>query len=429
MNKYDFQLDLYSKNSPSIIVRFIEGGSRVLEFGPATGRLTKYLKEDKNCVVDIVEINEEDGLNAKKHANISFIGEHEGDIEKYVWFNSIQGILYDYIIFADVLEHLKNPDLVLKKCNKILKDNGSILISVPNTAHNSIIINLINDEFRYTNVGLLDNTHLRFFTYKSLKRLINQAGYETVNEKYVYSRVGENEIDCSYSDLDKNIAKFIRLREKGNIYQYVFEIKKAEFFLTANSDKIISLDENSGYEFRAYYKSRNNDYSEKHTFSKLYNPSNIINTIKIPIDSITQEVRIDPLACNCIISVDDLFFLDGNERVSLDYNHNGIEISDKLYIFNHDDPQILINIDDLKIEYILIDFQVIDYDNDNISFYNELIMKKMENIEEQSKCIQQLIQEKDAIIQEKDAIIQEKDAIIQKYNNFKIFKIVNKLKG
>ena len=125
MGDYDFRLDLNTRNTMSLINRWIDRETVVLEFGPANGRLTKYLKEEKSCAVTIVEIDAESGREASAFAEQSFIGKKEGNIENYCWMKTSRK--YDYIIFADVLEHLSNPKDVLKNCCSVLKEQGKIL--------------------------------------------------------------------------------------------------------------------------------------------------------------------------------------------------------------------------------------------------------------------------------------------------------------
>ncbi|EFM39204.1 methyltransferase domain protein [[Eubacterium] yurii subsp. margaretiae ATCC 43715] len=165
--KYDEKLDLYSWNSQTIIIEKIKPNSSVLEFGCANGRLTKHLNKEMGCKVTIVEIDEGSGKEASKYAKECFLGNERGNIEKYYWSEINEK--FDYIVFADVLEHLYSPDKVLEQCKKVLKEDGLILISIPNVANYSIINQLLKGEFNYTEVGLLDNTHLRFFTKKPLK--------------------------------------------------------------------------------------------------------------------------------------------------------------------------------------------------------------------------------------------------------------------
>ena len=138
MGKYNFNFDIYEEDTLSWIAAEIGEKSNVLEFGAANGRLTKYLSQRKECIVDIVEIDEESGGEAAEYARKALLGNIEGDIEQYKWLELDEQ--YDYVIFADVLEHLVNPQEVLKRCKSIIKDDGKILVSVPNISHNSIII-------------------------------------------------------------------------------------------------------------------------------------------------------------------------------------------------------------------------------------------------------------------------------------------------
>lgn len=122
----------------------------------------KNFKRKKNCVIDCVEINEADAKIAEEYCTKMLVG----DVE-LIDFAILQTWgTYDYIIFADVLEHLKNPELVLEKCKILLKENGEILSSIPNVAHASIVLNLLDGKFQYQKIGLLDNTHLKLYTKK-----------------------------------------------------------------------------------------------------------------------------------------------------------------------------------------------------------------------------------------------------------------------
>ncbi len=165
MSKYNFDFDPTAESSLTKIIERMKPDSTVLEFGPANGRLTKYMNEQMNCQVTIVELDEEAGNEASKFAIESFVGEDIGNIENYKWTKLINQ-KFDYILFADVLEHLYNPKKVLENAKEFLKDTGAILISVPNIAHHSVIIDLINDKFEYREIGLLDNTHINHATSK-----------------------------------------------------------------------------------------------------------------------------------------------------------------------------------------------------------------------------------------------------------------------
>lgn len=172
-----YLIEKQSENALAVINRFIKPNSQILEFGPSSGFFTRYLKEERNAVVDIVEIDEACAKQASEFARDC----HIGDIEQYLWKNTFAGRQYDFILFADVLEHLRDPWSVLKEAGQFLKADGLIIISVPNIAHVQIIASLYNNDFSYSSAGILDKSHLRFFTELTVRQMVEEAGLQ-VNE-------------------------------------------------------------------------------------------------------------------------------------------------------------------------------------------------------------------------------------------------------
>ena len=215
--KYDFDLELVNNNSLLLILQQIKKGSVVLEFGPANGRLTKYLKNELHCEVYLAELDEEAGREALQYGKDLVVG----DVENYEWFEKYHEIRFDYILFADILEHLREPKDVLAKSKLLLKQNGSILLSVPNMAHNSVLINLMKNELTYTSVGLLDNTHIHFFTYHSLEQMIKDCDLYPCKKMGTYCEVGKNEIINSIYDVPGISPEYWYSRKYGEVYQFV----------------------------------------------------------------------------------------------------------------------------------------------------------------------------------------------------------------
>ncbi|MBU3127142.1 rhamnan synthesis F family protein [Clostridium tagluense] len=407
MSKYDFELDLDSENSLSNIINMIKPKSKVLEFGPANGRMTKYLSRNMNCEIDIVEMDESAGIEASQYSNKSFVGEDLGDIEKYKWLEELKNEQYDYIVFADVLEHLRFPQKILKACKKILKDKGSIIISAPNIAHNSVIIDLINDEFKYNEVGLLDNTHISFFSYKSLVRMIEESGYKTVIERATYCGVGENEINNNYNCVSKEFSKALRKRDKGNLYQFVFEVKKKEHVMICSPLKEVNLGLNSEYEFKCYVKEGSADnYSEVKKISKFINPSNNIIKLELEFNKFKeiQGLRIDPIEENCVIDIKKIYTIVDEKKVDVNVLYtSGINLFGSTYMFSASDPQIYVDVKGMNIKTLYYEYIFIDYDSNNINKYEELLKN--------------IIEHKNLNIKEKENIISEKEQSIEDNRN------------
>jgi 2-polyprenyl-3-methyl-5-hydroxy-6-metoxy-1,4-benzoquinol methylase len=85
---------------------------------------------------------------------------------------------FDCIMFADVLEHLVDPWRMLRRAKNLLRRDGVIVASIPNVQHSRVLFNLILGRWEYEQYGIMDSTHLRFFTRKSIKTLFTSTGYE-----------------------------------------------------------------------------------------------------------------------------------------------------------------------------------------------------------------------------------------------------------
>jgi len=142
----------------------------VLDCGCGTGALGHALTKRQCCIVDGIELNKEAAHTAEQNLN-------------RVWQDNLNRFdpvflsrKYDAIIFADILEHLISPWHTLAKFTAALSDNGTMIASIPNIAHPWIISQLQKGLFRYEAAGLLDQTHLRFFTKTTIGQLFYSAG-------------------------------------------------------------------------------------------------------------------------------------------------------------------------------------------------------------------------------------------------------------
>jgi glycosyltransferase involved in cell wall biosynthesis len=144
----------------------------VLEVGTATGYLTSEMAK-LGCRVTGIEQDPQMAEIARKHCGDLFVGDLEQmDLSRLG--------NYDAIVFGDVLEHLRSPLDALKKMMSFLKPGGQILISLPNVANMWVRLNLLMGRFEYQRVGILDESHLRFFTLKSAKQMVDDAGLDVI---------------------------------------------------------------------------------------------------------------------------------------------------------------------------------------------------------------------------------------------------------
>ena len=150
----------------------IDGGETVLDVGCATGYLSVELKK-KDCKVIGLEVDPEMAEEARLYCEEVILGNAENIELPYKEY-------FDVILYADVLEHLRNPLEVLIRFKRYLKKNGYIVVSIPNVANWWIRFSLLFGKFNPSSKGcaILDPGHLRFFTLKTIREMLEKAGFK-----------------------------------------------------------------------------------------------------------------------------------------------------------------------------------------------------------------------------------------------------------
>lgn len=194
------------------IKRNLDEEFNILEVGCGTGSTLLQIKNIyKNANIYGIEICEDPGNIAKCLLNTTI-----GNIETLSL--DYENSYFDYIIFGDVIEHLIDPWSVLVKMKKYLKPDGAILASIPNIMHVSIIKSLILGRFHYEDAGILDKTHLRFFTLAEINEMFNTSEYEVKS-------ISANVIGLSTEDtnLINTLCSMSNesLRQQYMSYQYI----------------------------------------------------------------------------------------------------------------------------------------------------------------------------------------------------------------
>lgn len=144
---------------------------RALDIGCAEGLLGEALLREGFREVWGVEPIEKEARQAEGRLSHVVCGRFPQATDDYG-----DGGLFDCIVFADSLEHMEDPWRALVTARRLLAANGSVILSVPNVSHLSVILRLIRGRWTYRDAGLLDRTHLRFFTPLSLRSALADAG-------------------------------------------------------------------------------------------------------------------------------------------------------------------------------------------------------------------------------------------------------------
>lgn len=171
--RYDGERPLDPDEVPGIVARMIPRGSRVLDVGCGTGLLAKNLSDA--CGAEFIGI-EPDPIRASRAAQRG-LQIHSG-VLSHELVAEIGPV--DIVLFADVLEHLPSPQEPLLISLAALKPGGSVIVSVPNVVHWSVRMDILRGRFRYADCGIMDATHLRWFTLPSISGLLESAGLRVI---------------------------------------------------------------------------------------------------------------------------------------------------------------------------------------------------------------------------------------------------------
>lgn len=205
------------RSSLSVLVDIVSANSRVLDLGTGSGALGHYLRLHKTCIVDGVTYNAAEAAHASPHYRRIEVA----DLDSVTLTDLFPTERYDFIICADVLEHLKQPEHVLAECQKLLQPNGQLLISIPNAGYAGLIAELLEGEFKYRDEGLLDRTHLRFFTRRSLQRFLDQHGWHINAIETIDRSLPTSEFTTAFDSLPPAVARHLLAIPDALSYQFI----------------------------------------------------------------------------------------------------------------------------------------------------------------------------------------------------------------
>ena len=242
-------------DSKSILFRYVSPNSTVLDVGCACGDLGIALHQYKNCTMHGLEYNPESVNIAQETGSYKQVFQvdlnalSENQYPEYVR-------KFDWIIFGDVLEHVYDPQDAIRKILGYLKPKGRLLISLPNLAHASIKAGLLLDEFIYTDVGLLDTTHIRFFTHKTIPTFLAKSLLKLEDYEFTAANMRGFQPDDPYNYLSAPVKHTIFHDPHSFVCQYVMKLQYApeeSFESCLNANKALqTIDENRNLLLRAY---------------------------------------------------------------------------------------------------------------------------------------------------------------------------------
>ncbi len=172
IDRYNYAFDPEGDAWAARLLRRLPPQGDVLELGPGPGAMTRVMV-DRGYRVTVVE-NDPGALKCLEALGVEVIA---GNLESHDWIERLEGRRFDAILACDVLEHLREPDQVLNALARFMQPMGQLIISVPNVAYAGIVAGLTLGMFDYTEKGLLDRTHLHFFTRCGMEKMLLECDW------------------------------------------------------------------------------------------------------------------------------------------------------------------------------------------------------------------------------------------------------------
>ena len=224
MSVYQATVDPAERNtSHTMMLELVGSDKDVLDVGCASGYLAEALGRN-GCRVSGVEY---DPTEAEK-ARPFLVDLVVADLNEVDLAGQLPGASYDAIVFGDVLEHLLDPDAVLTSSLALLREGGSIVISIPNVAHGSVRLALLQGRWNYSDTGLLDRTHIRFFTFDTLLAMLERAGLTVTELRSTVADPLGTEITVDQTVLPPDTVDWVRRQAHSQAYQFVLTAERAE---------------------------------------------------------------------------------------------------------------------------------------------------------------------------------------------------------
>lgn len=231
--RYDQDVDSEAPNNAhSLALQLVGRNQRVLELGAAGGHVTRALKS-RGCEVTAVEIDKSREEELQCVADQTIIT----DLDVLDLRQRLTGDPeFDVILAGDVLEHCRRPDLVVHQFHSLLKTDGRLVLSIPNVAHGDVRLSLIAGKFEYQRTGLLDASHLRFFTRDTLDKFLNSTGFVITRILTTNCPIGSTEIGVPDAGIPRDAIEYVRNAPNATVYQFVVEARAIKGWVAKTSE-------------------------------------------------------------------------------------------------------------------------------------------------------------------------------------------------
>lgn len=240
--RYEFPIeDLGEGSHYGRLFARVGRGKRVLELGSSTGYLSEALIKHFDCQVTGIEIDA-DAAQVARAKGLSGLTVHVHNLDNTDLSEVLAGQEFDVVLVADVLEHLRYPEGTLRQVKKLLAKDGKVVASIPHVAQGDIRLSLLFGRLPFRPMGLLDHTHIRFFTRALLEHLFEDGGFRltsvernrwNVTQTEVYSE-GQKRLPASFSGL----KEILSLDPEAETYQFIAQAIPKEAAVSVACEKV-----------------------------------------------------------------------------------------------------------------------------------------------------------------------------------------------
>ncbi len=223
-SRYDYELDPHGDTTGARLCRLVGHDRRVLELGCAAGAMSAVLRKHYGCAVVGVEQDAAALESARPYCETVI----QANLDDETWPSQLPRKPIDTVLAADVLEHLRDPFACLRQARDLLGPGGELVVSVPNIAHAGVVAALLNNDFPYRDTGLLDRTHIHFFTSLTLGSMLHQAGFQVIHTETVDTGAQHPEFHAYWQGLPDATQKWLADWPVGRPYQIIMQARVAE---------------------------------------------------------------------------------------------------------------------------------------------------------------------------------------------------------
>jgi 2-polyprenyl-3-methyl-5-hydroxy-6-metoxy-1,4-benzoquinol methylase len=225
--EYEFDPDRRNQTAASVYQLARHAGPRVLDLGSGPGIVSGALARTADKTVTCVDLDPDHLEAAAERGAARTI---QSDLTTTTWSEQVAGEQFDVVILADVLEHLVDPAALLTRLrdHQTLAESGCLVISIPNAAHVSILAVLAAGDFPYRPTGLLDETHLRFFTLDSMRRMLDEVGFGITRVLRTTKTLEKTEFAAFAERIDVGALERLATHAEHQTYQFVLRAEPLE---------------------------------------------------------------------------------------------------------------------------------------------------------------------------------------------------------